>query len=204
MTSKKGLGYSLFLKGKNAEEFVQILAKKTFFEDWCYDNPKLQNGKEICDLLIVFDDIAIIWQIKDLKLDEHGKYKKREVYKNLKQLKTAKNRLFYKNIQIELDNPRRGKEIFDSKTIKEIYLISALLGKGEDYFSFIEEIEGNIVHTFTREFTEIILNELNTIQDFRARANETYAESIPWKRYWAIQDRGRWITNTPSIKWHIY
>jgi len=70
------------LKGAKAEEMVQDLANKSFFIDWCYPNPKLPNGKELCDLLIIFDDIAIIWQIKDLKLDANNKYKKAEVEKN--------------------------------------------------------------------------------------------------------------------------
>jgi len=38
--------------------------------DWCYPNPKLPDGKELCDLLVVFDDKAIICQIKNLKLKE--------------------------------------------------------------------------------------------------------------------------------------
>jgi hypothetical protein len=33
-----------------------------------FSNPKLQNVRVVCDLLVVFDNIAIIWQIKDLKL----------------------------------------------------------------------------------------------------------------------------------------
>ena len=164
--SKSNLGYQLYLKGKNAEEFVYELAIKSFLVDWCYKNPKLPNSKELCDLLVVYDDVAIIWQIKDLKLDNNGKYKKPEVKKNLHQISTARNRLFKLNIPIELENPRRGREIFNPKLIKEIYQISALLGKGEDYFSFAETVKGHVVHTFTREFTEIVLSELDTIRDF--------------------------------------
>ncbi|HLG30988.1 MAG TPA: hypothetical protein VI387_12330, partial [Candidatus Brocadiales bacterium] len=63
-----------YLKGKNAEDLVHNLAIKTFFTDWCYLNPMLPDGKELCDLLVVFDEVAIIWMIKDLKLDEYGKY----------------------------------------------------------------------------------------------------------------------------------
>jgi len=63
------------IKGVNAEKIVHALATKTFLVDWCFLNPILPNNKELCDLLIVFDDIAIIWQIKDLKLDKKGKYK---------------------------------------------------------------------------------------------------------------------------------
>lgn len=160
------LGHQLHLKGKNAENFVHELAKKSFLEDWCYPNPKLPNGKELCDLLIVYDNIAIIWQIKDLKLDENNRYSESEVRKNLNQNSTAKNRLFRQDIQIELENPRRGKEKFDANSISQVYMISALLGAGEDYSTFMESIKGQIIHTFTREFTEIVLGELDTIKDF--------------------------------------
>ena len=52
------------IKGKNAEQLVQELALKTFLTDWCYLNPMLPNGKELCDLLVIFDTVAVIWQIK--------------------------------------------------------------------------------------------------------------------------------------------
>lgn len=116
--------------------------------------------------MIIYDEVAIIWQIKDLKLDRNGKYKEAEVEKNHHQLCSAKHRLFKLNVPIELENPRRGKEMFDPKPIKQIYLISALLGKGEDYFSFAQLVKDNIIHTFTREFTEIALGELDTMKDF--------------------------------------
>ena len=154
------------LKGKNAEGIVHELAAKTFLVDWCFLNPKLPNGKELCDLLVVFDDIAIIWQVKDLKLDENGTYKKTEVQKNLRQLSGARRQLFDLKAPIELENSRRTKERFDSSTIKKVYLISVLLGEGEDVGTFAEEIAEHTVHVFTKAFTQTVLNELDTISDF--------------------------------------
>jgi len=78
------------LKGKNSEKILHDLAIKTFLADWCYLNPQLPDKKELCDLLVVFDNIAIIWQIKDLKLNKRGKYNKAEVQKNLRQLSGAR------------------------------------------------------------------------------------------------------------------
>jgi hypothetical protein len=72
-------------KGANAEKIIHDLSIKTFFTDWCYPNPPRPGGKELCDLLM-FDDTAIIWQIKDLKVDASGRYKQAEVDKNLRQL----------------------------------------------------------------------------------------------------------------------
>lgn len=170
----QGLENYFNLKGKKAEEIVQYLAEKTFLTDWCYKNPILKSGKELCDLLIVFDNIAVIWQIKNLKLHKDGKYKKSEVDKNLRQLSGARRTLFELNKPVELINPKRGKETFDPKTIKEVFLISALVGKGEDYFAFIEEYKKLTIHVFNRMFTQLILNELDTISDFVAylRAKE--------------------------------
>lgn len=162
-------GKALNLKGKNAEEFVYTLAKKTFFEDWCFPNPiikEIKGDKEICDLLIVFDDLAIIWQVKDLKLDENGNYNKREVEKNLKQLSGARRFLFDLKKPIELENSRRKKEIFDPTKIKEIYLISALLGEGELISSFAKIYNNQHIHVFNRQFVEDVLTELDTIVDF--------------------------------------
>ena len=154
------------LKGKNAEEIVHNLALKSFLVDWCFLNPRFPNGRELCDLLIIFDDIAIIWQIKDLKLNNQGKYRKAEVKKNLNQLSGARRQLFDLKTDIYLENPRRKKEKFDFTKIKEVYLISVLLGEGEIVSSFVEENKNKISHVFTKDSTQIILNELDTINDF--------------------------------------
>ncbi len=156
----------LQLKGKNAENFVYFLAQKSFLTDWCYMNPVWGDGKELCDLLVVFGEIAIIWQIKDLKIGKVGKYSKKETEKNIRQLSGAKRKLFELNKSIELENPRRGKEIFNPKSVKEIYLISALVGEGEEYFEFVKEIKDKTAHILDRESVEILLNELDTINDF--------------------------------------
>ena len=154
------------LKGKQAEEFVHILADRTFLEDWCYKNPKLPDGKELCDLLIVYDDVAIIWQVKDLKLGTDGLYKKGDVKKNIRQISGARRSLFDLKIPTELENPRRGKETFNPNSINEVYLVSALLGEPQYFSSFAETVNGQIIHVFTREFTELVLKELDTIRDF--------------------------------------
>jgi hypothetical protein len=154
------------LKGKNAEEFVHNMATNTFLTDWCFLNPELTKGKELCDLLVVFDDIAIIWQIKDLKLGKDGKYKKSEVEKNLRQLEGARRQLFGLKTPIYLKNGRRKEELFKADEIRYTFLISVLLGKGEEAFTFIEEVKNSKVHVFNREFCQIMLRELDTISDF--------------------------------------
>jgi len=156
------------LKGKNAESLVHELALKTFLTDWCYLNPILPNGKELCDMLVVYDQIAIILQIKDLKLYRNGRYSRSEVQKNLRQLAGARRQLFDLQTPIKLENPRRSEEIFDPSQITDVYLISVLLGEGEWAFPLVENIKAYTAHVFTRDFTQNVLTELDTIADFTA------------------------------------
>ena len=153
------------IKGKNAEKLIYELATKSFFIDWCFPNPKLPDKKELCDLLVVFDDTAIIFQIKNLKL-KNGNYDESEVEKNLRQLSGAKRQLFNLKTPIRLENSRRRSEVFDPSVIKKIFLISVLMGDGEGIFNSMEEFKNNSVHVFTGDFAEIIFNELDTIKDF--------------------------------------
>lgn len=153
-------------KGAAAEAVIHNLANKTFLTDWCYPNPKKQNGKELCDLLVVFDDIAIIWQIKDLKVDGLGRYKKSEVSKNLRQLGGARRHLFELKVPLQLENPRRGRELFKPDLIKSVHLISVLMGESEEPFPFVQTVKDKLIHVFTRGFADLALSELDTVSDF--------------------------------------
>jgi hypothetical protein len=154
------------LKGSKAEEYVTALATGSFFLDWCFRSPRLPDGSEFCDLLVVFDDTAIIWQVKDLVLDKNGRYRVGEVEKNLRQLRGARRHLQDLKRPITVVNARRGQETLDPLSIKRVFLISALLGEGEDSFALVEASKTPPIHVFTRAFTEIALSELDTISDF--------------------------------------
>lgn len=154
------------LKGKIGEALVQELANKTFLEDWCYLNPLLPNGKELCDLLVVFGEILIIFQVKTLKLNKKGELSENEKQKNIKQLLGAKRQLLDLQTEIELENPRRGKEKFNPNNIKQVHLISILAGENEEYSQFADEVKNDVVHIFNKDFTQIVMSELDTIKDF--------------------------------------
>jgi hypothetical protein len=57
------------LKGKFGEDAVRMVAEKTYLKYWCYPSPQDKGGdnKEICDLLILFKDTAIIVSVKNYK-----------------------------------------------------------------------------------------------------------------------------------------
>lgn len=154
------------IKGEVAEEYLLQLASHTFLSDWCYPNPKLPNGKELCDLLVVFGSTAIVWQVKNLKLKKSGTLDQTEVDKNLRQLSGAKRQLIDLGTPITLENSRRIPERFDPNAIDEIFLVSVLLGDTPDFQSMPKSVKNHDCHVFPREFTEIVLNELDTAADF--------------------------------------
>jgi hypothetical protein len=168
------------LKGAAAEETLRQLAIQSFFTDWCYPNPKLPNAKELCDLLVVFDQMAIIWQIKDLKLREDGTYNPREVAKNTRQLAGARRQMFDLARPIRLQNPRRGPEPFDATQIREVYLVSVLAGEEVAFLPAADAIHDRAVHVFTRSFLGIVLKELDTVADFirYLRAKESLLAAV--------------------------
>lgn len=145
------------LRGKAAEDFLYELAQRSFLTDWCYTNPLLRTGKELCDLLVSFDEIAIIWQVKNVKLDK-GQFPKSEVEKNLRQICGAKRQLVKLKSLIDLKNPRRGAETLNPSSVRSTYLISALLGGEADFAAADAQdpSDGQPIHTFTRGFTETL------------------------------------------------
>jgi hypothetical protein len=149
-------------KGKNAEQVLHDLAKKTFLADWCFLNPCLPDGKELCDLLIVFHDVAIIWQIKDLKL-RAGVANRREIDKNIRQLSGARRQLFDLKVP---NNPRRKKDVFNPSSITTVHLISALMGEEDGATQRDAIINGQFIHVFTKSFLPDLLKELDTVRDF--------------------------------------
>ena len=83
-----------------SENKLAILGYHTFLSLWSYPNPyKMQsNGKELCDLLIVFDKHIIIFSDKDCAYGNSGdalvdwrRWYKKAIQKSAEQLIGAKN-----------------------------------------------------------------------------------------------------------------
>ena len=114
----------------------------------------------------MFESIVIIWQVKSLKLGKNNTLNEGELEKNLRQLAGARRQLVDLKTPITLQNPRRTSEQFDPSIIKEIFLVSVLLGDSPDMQSLATQVKSHHCHVFDREFTEVVLNELDTIDDF--------------------------------------
>jgi hypothetical protein len=159
----------ILTKGEEAEELVNSLSNGAYLKYWCYPNPIDVEGdkKEICDLLILFFDTAIIISVKNYDLKgNYERYKKKVIEKSSKQLFGAERKLFKSDRLIKISHPEKGDEIFNPDDYKNVFRITISAGEDFDDYEFIDNKEGKgSVGIFNRETFEIIIQELDTIKD---------------------------------------
>ncbi|PKB42258.1 hypothetical protein AX016_0422 [Cellulophaga sp. RHA19] len=156
-------------KGEQAEELVNSLSKNAYLKHWCYPNPIDIDGdkKEICDLLILFFDTAIIISVKNYDLKgNYERFKKKVIEKSSKQLFGAERKLFKSNRPVKISHSEKGEEIFNPDDYKNIFRITVSAGEDFENYEFIDNKEGKgSVTIFNKETFEIIIQELDTIKD---------------------------------------
>ena len=153
-------------KGEAAEQLIATLCKDAFFEDFCFKNPYYEPGKELCDVLVILGDVAIIWQIKNVKLKK-GQFNGSEVEKAIRQSRGARRRLLELGT-ITLENIAGKDKVIDTLKIKEVFLVAAIEGGTPDFDRYFDDEEngnGN-VHIFFENLTRFATKHLNTVSDF--------------------------------------
>lgn len=155
-------------KGSAAEALIAKLCSDAFFQDFCFKNPYIGVGKdrkELCDVLVVLDEIVVIWQIKNIKLGKDGHFKKSDIDKAISQCRGAKRKLTSIG-KIQLTNVAGNEKTIDASKIKEVYLIAAIEGGLSEFGSFYDDSSKGDVHIFFEEFTRYATKHLNTVADF--------------------------------------
>src|SRR6266702_8714159 len=108
-------------KGTSAEVLIADLCKEAFFQDFCFRNPYYRKGKELCDVLVILGDKAIVWQIKNIKLGKDGFFSKGEIEKAIKQCRGAKRSLSTAKV-LNLTNVAGVSKTIDTSKVKNVYL----------------------------------------------------------------------------------
>jgi hypothetical protein len=157
-------------KGNQGEEFIVKIAFKTFLKYWCYPNPKDENGdkKEICDLLILFNDTLLIICVKNYEFKgTYNRYFKKTINKDIRQVAGAERKLLESNRPIFIKHPDREPEEFKTSAIKNVFRIVVHLGENVRFYPlFGRTNRDSFVHIFDKDTFETILSELDTIPDF--------------------------------------
>ncbi|MFH6997391.1 hypothetical protein ACHRVZ_05615 [Flavobacterium sp. FlaQc-57] len=155
-------------KGIEGENFVTKLAETSYLKYWCYPNPMDMTGdkKEICDLLILFFDTAIIISVKNYNVNgNYERFLKRVVEKSSKQLFGAQRKLFGSK-EIVLQHVLQGDRKFEPNDYKNIFKITVSVGEDFENYDFIDhdQVKGT-VNIFNRQTFETIIFEFDTIKD---------------------------------------
>lgn len=156
-------------KGELGENLVYELASSSYLKYWCYPNPLDINGdnKEICDLLILFFDTAIIISVKNYAFKgNYERYTKRVIEKSTKQLFGAVRKLFDSKREVVISHPNKKTEIFNPKKYQNVFRITVSVGEEFEKYEFIDSKEGKgCVNIFNKDTFSAIINELDTIKD---------------------------------------
>lgn len=154
-----------------SEKYVSELCGKSFLPFWSFPNPIGKKNKELCDVLVICENIIIIISVKDIKVsnnsDEEINYErwvKKSITDSVKQIYGAERYISFTDEILLKD--RKTKIKLPEKSNRVIYRIAIAFGGKPNYSLPNGEFGNGYVSVFDETSTSIILNELDTITDF--------------------------------------
>ena len=121
----------------DSEKKLGILARKTFLSMWSYENPFYEQGKELCDVLVVFENDVIIISDKMNKFGDHAspavnwqRWYRKAVVASARQLCGARNHIrnFPEKIYIDAKASSSLPLKLPSSDLMKIHLIAVANG----------------------------------------------------------------------------
>ncbi len=156
-------------KGKDGEQFIYELATSSFLNYWCFPNPKDELGdkKEICDLLIHFQDTLILCCVKNYEFKgAYQKYFRKVIEKDVRQLYGAERKLTKSTYDIQVKNKDGRYHIIKRDKIKQIYRVMIHLGDKVHFYPFNRSTPDEaFVNIFDKSSFQNIIQFLDTIKD---------------------------------------
>jgi len=157
-------------KGSEGEEAVLRIASQTYLKYWCYPEPKDEQGtgKEICDLLILFKNIAIIIEVKNYKFKgDYKRYFNKTLKKAISQISGAERKLFKSKEELVFKHYIKGDKVFKRNDYTEIQRLVVNLSTVPLFYPAGELTKsGSFVHIFNWFAFLKVVQELDTIPDF--------------------------------------
>lgn len=162
-----------------SEKFVLEMCQKSCLEFWCYNNPKLPDGKELCDVLVVFERHVLIISVKEIGLKEddvhesegdrnvaHDRWNRKAVENSVNQIYGAEKSL-KRMSHVLRSNGSQGAELPSVESRKVHRLAVAFGSRGETAIASMDYDKG-FVHVMNEESFATILEELDTISELVA------------------------------------
>lgn len=178
------------------EKDLSNLCDLAFLKLWSFPNPYKEPGKELCDVLVVFDNNIIIFSVKDIKYNESKglagwqRWKRKAIDESIDQINGAEKWIKKHPDQIYLNKNCNTIIPINLKKRLKIYRIVVAHGISDSIASIPENTSGSlgikysdnndfedipyfvelpkspIYHVLDSANLEILLKELDTIKDF--------------------------------------
>lgn len=178
------------------EKNLLDLCDFAFLKLWSFPNPYKKLGKELCDVLVIFDNNIIIFSVKNIKYNENKgldgwqRWKRKAIDESIDQINGAEKWIKKHPNQIYLNKDCNTMIPINSKKRLKIYRIIVAHGISdsianipgntsgslgikysddndfEDIQYFVELPKSPIYHILDSANLEILLKELDTISDF--------------------------------------
>jgi len=154
-----------------SEKYVFELSKKSFLPFWSFPNPIGKKGKELCDVLVICEDIVIIISVKEIKPSkskdinvQYERWVKKAIYDSSDQIHGAE-RFIKTQRKILLKDNKTWIDLPHVSNMK-IYRIAIAFGSPNIFPLPTGNFGKGFVHVFDEQSTFTILQELDTISDF--------------------------------------
>ena len=157
-------------QGEDGEQAVNTIAFNTYLKYWCYPNPKDERGskKEICDLLILFKETAIIVSIKNYSFKgDYEKYFRSTLEKAISQVDGAERKLFQNIKDVYIKHPDLDEICFNPLQYRNVFRLIINLNTSPLFYpSGNRNSKGKYIHIFNWFAFLKVVQELDTIPDF--------------------------------------
>lgn len=155
-------------KGKEAEKLLAGFLSNKVFAHYVYLNPSsplLNHGRELCDVLILFRDKAIVLQAKNTNLGKDNLYKSGDVKKNVIQCRGAARALLSGTGMTKMTNYAGITDEIDLSKIDKAYCIAVHHGEQPEFYGFYNDDKSQTVHIIDFESFQMLLGELGVLPE---------------------------------------
>ncbi|MCY0978181.1 hypothetical protein PGH12_17630 [Chryseobacterium wangxinyae] len=186
--------------GIEGEQAVNELAFNTYLKYWCFPNPKDDFGdkKEICDLLICFQNHLLIISIKNYSFKgNYERYFKSTLEKAVSQIHGAERKLLKKNSNVKFSHPETGIFDLNPNSYDSVHRLIININTVPLFHpGGIETKNQEFCHIFNWNSFLGIVNELDTIPDFINYLNKREATFTGKEFIMILGNEEDWDTET--------
>ncbi|MFC1561902.1 hypothetical protein ACFL4Q_02775 [candidate division KSB1 bacterium] len=158
----------------DSESLVYHICNNTFFKLWTFPQPQGKaNNKELCDILVLFDEDILIFSVKDCEFKDsyrHNvennikRWQRKSIDNSCKQIYGAE-RWLNESDYIILSDGSRGPNL-PPKSTRRIHRVAIAFGGKNKVPMYYGDFGRGFIHVFNEVSFLTILNELDTITDF--------------------------------------